>query len=112
MLKKIMITMIMILCIVSLIGCSSQKKDPDDHGEEPDNGKKPAQPINPIRPDSNAKVEGTIHQINVTQSPFDFIKNGQTSYVIVIPSNPLTYEELAATELQLFIEMATGILLE
>jgi hypothetical protein len=108
MFKKITIYSIMILFLVALISCDVEPKEDEDPVPEQD---KPAEPINPIRPNDNAKIEGTVHQINVSLGTNDFFKSGSTSYVIVIPQTSTSYEELAANEIQQFIESATNVTL-
>ncbi len=42
----------------------------------------------------------------------NFVKNGKCDYIIVLPNNPIGYEQTAALELQKYIKQATGISLD
>lgn len=69
-------------------------------------------PINPITPVLSPWEETieSIHEFSVIQGSKDFIVNGSTEYVIVIPENPENMETTyGATELKYFLGQATGV---
>ena len=53
-------------------------------------------------------VHGT-HIYNIKETDKDIIANGTSDYKILIPSDASSNTELAASELQFFLEDATGV---
>lgn len=61
-----------------------------------------------------SSVVGTRHDIFVSESSYDFVKNGQSEYTIVYPYSevPNTTIIFAVNELRSFIKEATGVVLQ
>lgn len=64
--------------------------------------------------DRNNQVAGGkgIQDFTVTESVFDFIKDGVCNYVLVVPREASLYENQAIDEFNVLFEMATGLTLK
>lgn len=105
--KKLMI--ILLIFVLAIAGVVTTVLLIPDDSEE---GTKMEEPINPITPQMSPWEEQieTIHEFSVTPGTKDFIVNGLTEYVIVIPENPSNQETtFGASELQYFLNKATGV---
>ena len=88
--KHIAILVSVILTVVSLSGCSESKQT---QGAVKEQEKR------------NVKQE-------LTFTEYDFLSEGASEYIILIPDTPTTNETFAAEELQLFIQEASGVKLD
>ena len=64
--------------------------------------------------DRNNQVVGGkgIHKFSVTETSFDFIKDGVCNYVLVMPREASSYENQAVDEFNTLFELATGLTLQ
>lgn len=90
--KKLICLLIALIMCTSFVGC---QKDGDDQSLK-------------IGIDSIGEYKNGIHNFSVSSTNHEFIKNGKTDYVIVLPAESTENEEYAAQEFNTFLYMSVG----
>lgn len=99
--KIISILSAFVMAIFMFAGCA-------DKG----NGEGGSTSSNPFTTTTRGDVEGGTHIYNVGTTNEDFITNGKTEYVVVLPDDADYYEQTAFNEFSTFISEATGAVFE
>ena len=99
--KIISILSAFVMAIFMFAGCA-------DKG----NGEGGSTSSNPFTTTTRGDVEGGTHIYNVGTTNEDFITNGKTEYVVVLPDDVDYYEQTAFNEFSTFISEATGAVFE
>lgn len=102
-LSKIIVTILIMTLIISSISCSCSS-----NGGNKDGVITPDGIYNVYDTTSSQKVEGTIHERNVSVTATDFIKNGASDYKLYISPSANSYELRAITVFNTYFAEATG----
>ena len=92
--KRILAVALCLAMLFSAAACKEDNPNPDDGNQ-------------PTATDARRKFD-TVHDFSSTVSDYDFIKDGQTEYVLVRPAEESTTINDAVSEFNFFFEMATG----